>query len=104
MGNPDISRPSRRQWLALTAGAGLCLGLIPKAAAQTAAQTADKRSPVELDRDWLAATRKYAAERARLLAVVNKGKADGPFRPDWASLQSHKTPQWYADAKFGIFI
>ena len=29
---------------------------------------------------------------------------DGPFRPDWASLQSHKTPQWYADAKFGIFI
>jgi alpha-L-fucosidase len=100
MGNPDIPHPSRRQWLAQTAGAGLCLGLAQKAAAQTA----DPRMPVERDRDWMAATRKYAAERARLLAAVNAGKADGPFRPDWASLQSHKTPQWYADAKFGIFV
>ena len=100
MGNPDISQPSRRQWLALTAGAGLCLGLPQKAAAQTA----DTRMPVERDHDWMAATRKYAAERARLLAVVDTGKADGPLRPDWASLQNHKTPQWYADAKFGIFV
>lgn len=100
MGNPDILQPSRRQWLALTAGAGLCLSLGQKAAAQTA----DPRTPVELDRDWMAATRKYAAERARLLASVSAGKVDGPFRPDWASLQSHKTPEWYADAKFGIFV
>ncbi len=52
----------------------------------------------------MAATRQYAPERARLLAAVTKGRTDGPYRPDWASLQTHTTPQWYADAKFGIFI
>jgi alpha-L-fucosidase len=98
MANPDFLHLSRRQWMALTAGAGLSLGLAQKAAAT------DTRTPAELDRDWMAATRNYAPERARLLAAVNKGKIDGPFRPDWASLQNHKTPQWYGDAKFGIFI
>ncbi len=91
---------SRRDWLAVTAGAGLNLAFTQKAAAQNA----DRRTPAELDRDWLAATQKYAPERKRLLAVVNKGKTDGPFRPDWGSLQHYKTPDWYADAKFGIFI
>ena len=88
---------SRRDWLIATAGAGLGFA-VPPALAQ------DHRAPTELDRDWLKATAKYAPERARRLADVRKGRADGPFRPDWASLQSHKTPQWYADAKFGIFI
>jgi alpha-L-fucosidase len=92
--------PSRRDWLAVTAGAGISLAGLSKAMAQTA----DHRTPVELDRDWIDATRHYAPERARLLALVNKEKRDGPFQPDWASLQQHRTPQWYADAKFGIFI
>src|SRR5215467_8774131 len=26
------------------------------------------------------------------------------FEPDLASLNSHRVPQWYDDAKFGIFI
>jgi len=88
---------SRREWLIATAGAGLGLA-VPPALAE------DHRAPTELDRDWLKATARYAPERARLLAEVRKGREDGPFRPDWASLQSHKTPTWYADAKFGIFI
>ena len=88
---------SRRDWLVATAGGALGLA-VPPALAQ------DHRSPAELDRDWLKATAKYAPERARLLADVRKSRADGPFRPDWASLQTHKTPRWYADAKFGIFI
>jgi alpha-L-fucosidase len=30
---------------------------------------------------------------------------DGPFKPEWASLQSgYKVPSWYLDDKFGIFI
>ena len=29
---------------------------------------------------------------------------DGPFRPDWATLNKYEQPQWYKDAKFGIFI
>ena len=91
---------SRRQWLAVTAGAGLELALAQKAGAQTA----DRRSPAELDRDWLKATAKYAPERARLLATMDKAKTDGPFLPDWGSLQHYRTPNWYADAKFGIFV
>jgi alpha-L-fucosidase len=27
-----------------------------------------------------------------------------PFEPDWASLANYRVPDWYADAKFGIFI
>ena len=94
------SAMSRRAWLAATAGAGLSLALAQKAGAQTP----DRSTPAERDREWVAATRKYAPERARLLATVNSGKIDGPFRPDWASLQSYKTPAWYGDAKFGIFV
>ena len=29
--------------------------------------------------------------------------ADGPFKPSWESLQQHRTPAWFADAKFGIW-
>jgi len=47
---------------------------------------------------------KYAAERTKLLADVDKGVSRGPFRPDWDSLKQYKVPQWFEDAKFGIFI
>ena len=29
--------------------------------------------------------------------------ADGPFKPDWNSLTNHQTPEWFRDAKFGIW-
>ena len=29
---------------------------------------------------------------------------DGPFQPSWSSLENYKVPDWYLDAKFGIFI
>jgi alpha-L-fucosidase len=29
--------------------------------------------------------------------------AEGPFKPDWKSLAQYQTPQWFADAKFGIW-
>lgn len=38
------------------------------------------------------------------LAKVAKGDQDGPYRPDWDSLQNYRVPQWFRDAKFGIFI
>jgi len=91
---------SRREWLAVTAGAGLSAAL----PGQAFAQGIDRTTPTERDREWMAATKKYAPERARILAAVEKGRTDGPFRPDWASLQTYKTPAWYGDAKFGIFI
>jgi alpha-L-fucosidase len=30
--------------------------------------------------------------------------AAGPFAPDWAALQRYQVPQWFEDAKFGIFV
>jgi alpha-L-fucosidase len=29
---------------------------------------------------------------------------EGPFEPTWESLKNYQVPQWYLDAKFGIFI
>ena len=29
--------------------------------------------------------------------------ADGPFQPDWNSLTNYQTPEWFRDAKFGIW-
>lgn len=29
--------------------------------------------------------------------------ANGMFKPDWQSLKQYKTPEWYKDAKFGIW-
>ncbi|OZG65178.1 alpha-L-fucosidase [Bifidobacterium hapali] len=43
-------------------------------------------------------------EVRRDLAAIDEVIARGRFKPDWASLQQHRTPQWFEDAKFGIFI
>ncbi len=49
---------------------------------------------------------------ARALEAANLGKtisrvdatiAAGPFKPDWASLHQHQDPEWFRDAKFGIY-
>jgi alpha-L-fucosidase len=29
--------------------------------------------------------------------------AEGPFKPEWDSLKSHQDPEWFRDAKFGIY-
>jgi alpha-L-fucosidase len=35
---------------------------------------------------------------------VDQVNHEGPYRADWESLQSYQVPDWYKDAKFGIFI
>ncbi len=39
-----------------------------------------------------------------ILKNVDHVNQQGPFRADWSSLQTYKIPDWYKDAKFGIFI
>ena len=34
---------------------------------------------------------------------LNEPIAKGPFQPTWESLQNYKTPEWYRDAKFGMW-
>jgi alpha-L-fucosidase len=68
------------------------------------APTRDTKSAAEIDREWQQSVAKYDAERNRLVAEAEKQANDGPFRPDWGSLMKWQQPQWYKDAKFGIFI
>lgn len=91
--------PSRRAILAGAIGASLVFGT-----RAFAAPVNDNTTPPERDEQWLKATSAYKAERAKWLAAADKGAASGPFAPDWGALQAYKAPQWYADAKFGIFI
>lgn len=92
---------SRRDWLIATAGTAL--GMAARGNAW-GLDLSPGLAPAERDAEWLSATAKYAPERARLLALAEEAARSGPFRPDWASLQTHATPKWYEDAKFGIFI
>ena len=44
------------------------------------------------------------ARRQELVKTVDAVAARGPFRPAWDSLETYQVPEWYQDAKFGIFI
>ena len=74
------------------------------AASDPLAPTLGVKSAAEIDHEWQQSVSKYDAERNRLVAEAEKQANDGPFRPDWASLMKYQQPQWYKDAKFGIFI
>ncbi len=61
-------------------------------------------SPTAIDEPWQKASAKYNAARASILEHVDQVNREGTFRPDWESLRNYKVPDWYKDAKFGIFI
>ncbi|HXY48744.1 MAG TPA: alpha-L-fucosidase [Terriglobales bacterium] len=61
-------------------------------------------NPALLDQVWKQASGKYDSERSAILKRVDGTIQQGPFRPDWQSLQKYRVPEWYRDAKFGIFI
>jgi alpha-L-fucosidase len=67
--------------------------------AQTAAP-----DPASIESAWQKANRKYDGARAAILKDVDRQVQQGPFRADWESLQKYQAPEWYEDAKFGIFI
>ena len=81
--------------------------LLAQSAAPSAdplAPTRDTKSAEQIDLEWQRSVAKYDGERARLLKEADRQAHEGPFRPDWESLKHYKQPQWYKDAKFGIFI
>ncbi len=68
----------------------------------------------ELSQVWRYFGRKYridtpASPTARGLAVERKKTvfsdkiAEGPFTPDWRSFRQYECPEWFRDAKFGIW-
>jgi alpha-L-fucosidase len=72
--------------------------------AQSATVPTASEDPNGIDQAWQKASSTYDAERAALLKQVDEVNHQGPFRPDWESLQKYEVPAWYEDAKFGIFI
>jgi alpha-L-fucosidase len=69
------------------------------------APTVNTKSAAEIDREWQQSVAKYDAARARILAETDRIADQGPYRADWATMIDHyQQPQWYKDAKFGIFI
>jgi len=61
-------------------------------------------TPEQIDETWQKASSKYDGARTSLLADVDRTVGAGPYRPDWESLRNYQVPDWYKDAKFGIFI
>ena len=90
--------------LALFAGLGGSALLPFWAAAQSSTQPTAANTPESLAEVWQKASAKYDAPRNAILADVERGAGQGPFRPDWTSLSQYQVPDWYRDAKFGIFI
>jgi alpha-L-fucosidase len=45
-----------------------------------------------------------SASVRRQLDQVADGDRSGPFVPNWDSLGAYRAPEWFRDAKFGIFI
>jgi len=37
------------------------------------------------------------------LAAIDQTIGEGSFKPDWLSLRAHTDPEWFRDAKFGIY-
>ncbi len=72
--------------------------------AQSSTAPTASQDPVVIDQAWQHGSSKYDAQRAAVLEQVDKVDQQGPFRPDWESLQKYEVPEWYKDAKFGIFI
>ena len=72
--------------------------------AQSSTAPTASQDPVVIDQAWQHGSSKYDSQRAAVLEQVDKVDQQGPFRPDWESLQKYEVPEWYKDAKFGIFI
>ncbi|HEY3987838.1 MAG TPA: alpha-L-fucosidase [Acidobacteriaceae bacterium] len=91
--------------ISIIASATLCaMAQTSAVSAGTNAPTVNTLAPEQIDAQWIAANSKYDNERTRILGDVDRAVDAGPFRDDWQSLRAYQAPEWFRDAKFGIFI
>ena len=105
----SVSCPNRSAKYSLLMTVPLVLSvMIPTLmAAQTSSDPVSPTAsadPAAIDQVWRKASAKYDAQRNAILQQVDKVNGEGPYRADWESFQTYKVPDWYRDAKFGIFI
>jgi alpha-L-fucosidase len=93
-----------RRFIAMGLSFGVLAAVPSPAKAQAATSPTATQDPKETDQAWQRGNAKYDEPRAALLKEVDRAAHDGPFRPDWESLEKYEVPEWYKDAKFGIFI
>ena len=102
----SLIRPNSFRYAIVLACLTFVVSLSSIAAAQESNQNSPTASvsPAEIDAVWQKATSKYDAVRSAILDRMDQTNAKGAFRADWESLQHFEVPEWYKDAKFGIFI
>ncbi len=97
---------SHRSFLVMVKLGGVMVTLfaVSSSYAQSPTTPTVSADPATIDAIWQKASSKYDKQRAALLKQVDAGELEGPFRADWESLQKYEVPEWYKDAKFGMFI
>jgi len=70
----------------------LTLSAISALHAQSSTAPTNSQDPVSIDQIWQRASGKYDSARAALLKEVDSADQQGPFRPDWESLQKYEVP------------
>jgi alpha-L-fucosidase len=98
----SLLTPPIRRFMVVACGgfAVLPWGLV----AQVATAPTASEDPAVIDQAWQKASANYDAQRAAIVEEVDRVGHQGSFRPDWESLEKYEVPEWYKDAKFGIFI
>lgn len=86
----------RREFCILTALAAVLTAAPATSMAQAQSQPYVEQLDVE--------TATYRQRLRARLAAVDAQIRHGPFRADWDSLSAYREPEWFRDAKFGIFI
>ena len=88
-----------------------CIGVAMLAATIGSVAIAIAAPPAQLppdaatiERQWVAANQKFDGARQAILKQAHQVAWQGPMQPDWQKLTSYRTPEWFRDAKFGIFI
>lgn len=81
-------RPGLNAWLAVIIALALGRAVCAAASANAAVTAAQQR-----EADSLAA----------VTTRIDRTIAKGPFKPEWSSLHSHQDPEWFRNAKFGIY-
>jgi len=99
-----MSSPRALRTLCLVAALGSLPSFPVCATAQSATDPTASNSAESLADAWARASAKYDGPRNALLADVERGVQNGQFHADWNSLSQYQVPDWYRDAKFGIFI
>ncbi len=88
----------------LLAGIIAVNSLVPVLVAQDGTAPSASKSAAAIDQEWQSRSSKYDGPREAILRRVDRSNAAGPFTTDWETLQTVTVPDWYRDAKFGIFI